>query len=297
MKVTILTAAYNRAHTLPKLYDSLLNQTSNNFEWLIVDDGSKDETELLIQKYIEEKRIDIKYIKKENGGKHTAINTGVAHVSNEMTFIVDSDDYLSNDAVETIIEYYTKYKENKNLCGFSFLRANPTTKSVIGQKYKEDEFVENYIHCRINRNTQGDKAEVYYTEVLKKYPFPVYDKEIFLSEDVVWIEMAKTYDTLYVNKSIYFCEYLEEGLTKTDKKIKFNSPLGSMHRGKQMMYKKINFKTRIKGAIIYNCYKKEIKGKIPQELKLNNKIEKLLTFITKPLGYIYNKKWKKGLIR
>ena len=107
------------------------------------------------------------------------------------------------------------------------------------------------------------------------------------------IEIAKKYDTVYINKSIYYCEYLEDGLTTNDKKTKFKSPLGSMHRGKQMMYKKLNFKTRLKGAIIYNCYKQEVKEKIPTELELKSKMDKTLVLMTEVLGKIYNKKWKK----
>lgn len=295
MKLTILTPSYNRAHTLTKLYESLVNQTHDNFEWLIVDDGSNDTTEEIVNKFIEEKKIEIRYIKKENGGKHTALNTGVSQVENEMIFLVDSDDYISNDAVETINFYYNKYKDNKNICAFSFLKANSKSGEVIGKKYRNDEFIENYIECRINKKTSGDKAEAFYTEVLKKYPFPQYEGENFLSEDVVWIEIAKQYDTLYVNKTIYYCEYLECGLSNNDKKMKFNSPLGSMHRGKQMMYKKINFITRLKGAIIYNCYKKELKISIPESLKIKNKVEVFLVIITKILGNIYNRKWKKFL--
>ena len=295
MKVTILTPSYNRGHTLPKLYESLLTQTSSNFEWLVVDDGSKDETEILIKKYIEEKKIDVRYIKKENGGKHTAVNEGVANISSEMTFIVDSDDYLSSDAVETIELYFNKYKDVKKVCGFSFLRSTIKENKTIGEEYGQNEFIDNYISYRVNKNIKGDKAEVYYTSVLKQYPFPVYNGERFLSEDVVWIEMAKKYDTLYINKAIYYCEYLEDGLTTNDKKTKFKSPLGSMHRGKQMMYKKLNFKTRIKGAIIYNCYKQEIKQSVPESLRLTKKKDRILVLLTKVLGKIYNKKWKKSI--
>lgn len=291
MKVTILTPSYNRSYTLKKLYNSLLNQTSKNFEWLVVDDGSSDDTEELLTNFINEKKITIHYIKKENGGKHTAINLGVQKITTEMTFIVDSDDFLTNDSIENICYYYEKYKHDQTICGFSFLRGN-LSNDIIGDKYYKDEFISNYIEYRINKKVLGDKAEVYYTDILKKYPFPVYKGEKFLSEDVVWIEIAKKYDTLYINKVIYNCEYLGDGLTANDKKIKFSSPLGSVHRGKQMMYKKINLLTRIKGAIIYNCYKYDLNNEIPDNLKLQNITDKLLVKLTKALGKFYNKKWK-----
>ncbi len=297
MKVTILTPTYNRSHTLERLYNSLIKQTNNNFEWMIVDDGSKDNTESLVKQFINDNKINIEYIKKENGGKHTALNVGIKETKNEMIFIVDSDDFITEDAVDIISCYYEKYKNEKGICGFSFLKANTQTMEVIGQKYSKDEYRDNYINCRINKNVSGDKAEVYYTDVLKKYPFPEYEGEKFLSEDVVWIEVAKKYDTIYINKIIYYCEYLSDGLTSNDKKMKFASSLGSMHRGKQMMSNKINLKTKIKGAIIYNCYKREINCSVPRTLKLDRLIEKILVALTKWLGIIYHKKWKKSINR
>lgn len=295
MKITVLTPTYNRAHTLPVLYKSLLEQTSNDFEWLVVDDGSVDNTESLILGYIAEGKIDVRYIKQENGGKHRALNRGIAAIDSVLTIIVDSDDYLSDDAIETILKYYEKYEENEMIAGFSFLKAYSSTRSVIGDNYPQEEFEDNYIECRIKKDVKGDKAEVFYTDILKKYNFTEFENEKFLSEDVVWIEMAKSYDMVYINKPIYFCEYLEGGLSKSDKKIKFNSPLGSMYRGKQLMYEKMNVSTRIKGAIIYNCYKKEVKGALPDILKITRLKDKALVSLTKWLGCIYNKKWKKDI--
>lgn len=297
MKITVLTPTFNRAHTLPILYKSLLGQTCNDFEWLVVDDGSVDNTESLILGYMEEGKLNIKYIKQENGGKHRALNSGISEINSALTIIVDSDDYLSADAIETIANYNEKHKDNKKIAGFSFLKAYPSTGSVIGDNYPQEEFEDNYIECRIKKDVKGDKAEVFYTDILKKYNFAEFENEKFLSEDVVWIEMAKSYDMVYINKPIYFCEYLEGGLSKSDKKIKFNSPLGSMYRGKQLMYEKMNVKTRIKGAIIYNCYKKEIKGELPDILKITRLKDKVLVALTKWLGNIYNRKWKKELIR
>ena len=138
-------------------------------------------------------------------------------------------------------------------------------------------------------------AEVFVTKVLKDYPFPEFAEERFLSEDTIWIEIAKKYDSVYFNKAIYQCEYLEDGITVNDKPAKFKSPIGSMFRGKQLMYVKCGLKVNIKGAIIYNCYKREVKGEIPSIVKPSTLMEKVLVFVTKPLGYVYNLKWKKSI--
>lgn len=285
-KVTILTPTYNRCQELKNLYGSLLNQTCKDFEWLVVDDGSGDSTMDYLEELVHESPIDIRYIFKENGGKHTALNRGVKEITTEWTIIVDSDDQLFEGAVEDIIAYGEKYAKNDKISAMSFLRADAEGKVTLG--LEKEEFQANYIRYRIKENRPGDMAEVFKTEILKKYPFPEFEHERFLSEDVVWIEMGKDYDYAFINKPIYMCEYLEGGLTDSDKKMKFNSPFGSMLRGKQLMNRKCGLKNRLKGAIIYNCYKIAAKGQIPDSVKTSNPF----TFITKPLGRVYYKKWK-----
>ena len=258
MKVTVLTPTYNRKYSLKRLYDSLINQTETNFEWMIVDDGSTDDTKKLIDSFISEHKIKIKYIKKENGGKHRALNVGISQIKNEMTFIVDSDDYLTCDAIETINYYYKKYKDSNNLCGYSFLRGYPN-KKVNGPEYKEQEFISDYISYRLNDNNWGDKAEVYYTKCLKEFPFLEVDNEKFLFEDYVWIQMAEKYKTLHVNIPIYVGDYLEDGLTKNISKTKYNSPIGMMERAAVMCSKKCCNVVRIKAMIMYIGYGKVAK--------------------------------------
>lgn len=287
-KLTIITPSYNRAYTLEKLYESLLSQR-NEFEWLIVDDGSTDNTEDLVEKFICAGEIEIKYVKKKNGGKHTAINYGVKLIRTPLTMIVDSDDRLKDGAVNNIINIFEKYKNRKDIGVFSFLRCYPNGKNIIS--VENSEFESDYITYRVKENRPGDMAEVFRTSVLKQYRFPEFEEEKFISEDIVWIEIAKRYKTLFTNISVYECEYLPDGLTANDKPMKFASPLGSMLRGKQLMYKKCGIKANIKGAIIYDCYKNEVKKDIPKELLLSKR-EFFLTKLFLLLGKKYNKKWK-----
>ena len=134
-------------------------------------------------------------------------------------------------------------------------------------------------------------AEVYYTHALKEFPFPEFEGEKFLSEDVVWIQIGEKYRYVFINRAIYQCEYLEGGLTDSDKKVKFASPLGSMMRGKMLMKSVCGLKANIKGAIIYNCYKIENKMVIPKSLYLTSLYEKFLVFVTYPMGVVFHKKW------
>lgn len=289
-KITVLTPTYNRSKYLEKLYESLKNQTNKNFEWFIIDDGSEDETEQEVDKWKEDKIINITYMYKENGGKHKALNLAIKHIDTVLTFIVDSDDWLTEDAIETIEYYYNKYKDNKKIGGFSFLRKY-SNGTINGREFPKNELIDNYINVRINANMLDDKAEVYYTEILKQYPFPEFEGEKFISEDVIWIPIAKKYDMVHINKAIYIGEYLEEGLTKSDKKIKVHSPLGMMEHAKVLMYKECCFKSKCKGTILYTIYGLIANKKL---LEIYAQIRKKFLFILLlPISIILYEKWKK----
>lgn len=288
--ITIITPAYNRAKYLSSLYQSLLNQTNNNFEWLIVDDGSTDDTFNVISAYVAEKKIQIKYIKKENGGKHTALNLGIKAIETPLTFIVDSDDKLTDDAIETINLYYEKYKQ-KGLCGFSFLRKYPDGK-INGNLFNPDEIIDTYINCRVNSNDMNsDKAEVYFTSCLKEFPFPEFEGERFLGEDVVWARMSRKYKMVHINKPIYISEYLETGLTRNRRNNNIKSPNGCMTRANEYLYNDVNLKFREKCALQYLIYGWFAKKKTKELLKSTNQKWLVLLNIA-PAKLIY-RKWKK----
>ena len=284
--VTILTPTYNREEMLYRLYNSLCRQRCKDFEWLVIDDGSTDATQEVVNDFISHAHFRIRLIRKENGGKHTAVNCGVTYVDTELVMIVDSDDWLLPDAVAKIKRAYDQHRQT-NIGVFTFLRQYPDGKAIVSINQRQ--IMANYIDFRIRGRRSGDMAEVFRTDILKKYPFPEYAGERFISEDVAWIEMAKQYDSVYLDQKIYVCEYLPDGLTVNDKKMKFSSPLGSMMRGKQLMYKRCGLIANIKGAIIYNCYKTKV-TLIPDSLKLDRR-ERFLQIITYPLGKIFYKKW------
>ena len=287
--ITVLTPTYNRANNLIKCYNSLLYQTVKDFEWLIVDDGSVDDTMSVVNTFISEKKISIRYIHKDNGGKHTALNYGVKQINTELTVVLDSDDYFSKDAIQEIIFYYNKYKINRNLCGFTFLKKF-TNGNIIGMEFPIDEEITNFIDIRLNRKIRGDKCEVFYTKCLKEYPFPEYEGEKFIGESTVWTKMALKYDMVHINKGVYMAEYLEDGLTKNGRKLRISCPNGGMANSKMHMIKQCRIGIRIKSAILFNCYaffaKKAIRD-ICSECEY-----KLLTLITMPFGYLLFRYWK-----
>lgn len=260
-------------------------------KWIVVDDGSTDNTEEVVKPFIEERKIDIRLIKKNNGGKHTALNQGIKIIDTELTIIVDSDDILMPDAINVIEKYYEKYKDNHKIGIWSFQRAHLDGRLFLS--LNSQEIVDNYNNFRIKGNRPGDMAEVFRSSVLKEFPFPEFEGERFLAEDIVWIEVGKKYDSVFINKPIYQAEYLEDGLTANDKHMKFLSPFGSMLRGKRLMSPECGLLANIKGAIIYNCYRNEAPvGVVPVCLEVSRR-EKILLFLTWHLGKAFYFKWHK----
>ena len=250
--ITILTPTYNRAVLIKELYNSLLKQSNTDFEWLIIDDGSTDDTLNIIETFTTCK-FNIIYKHKENGGKHTALNYAHSYITGDWVFIVDSDDILLPDAIEIIYQYINKYNDNKDVVCFSFNRGYKDGRPISKRIFKHD-YISNYIDYRINKDAKGDQAEIYKTKVLKEFPFPVFENEKFLGEDYFHIHVAYFYKTVYINKIIYICEYLEGGLTKSGRKMRINNPLGGMLHGSLYFSKRFKFKYRIKGMMLYIIY-------------------------------------------
>lgn len=292
MIVTVLTPTFNRGGgSLNNLYQSLQKQTIKDFEWLLVDDGSTDDTKNIAEEMRKKAEFPMRYIYKENGGQHTALNVGVKQITSELTFIVDSDDTLVPDAIETILQYHKKYKERKDLCGYSFLRRFPDG-NINGKPFEPDEKVGTYIECRINADdTQADKAEVFYTRCLKEFPFPEYRNEKFLGEDLVWIRMAMKYQMVHINRAIYVGNYLEDGLTKNRRKNNIRSPYGCMERAKEFMRPELKLKYRLKGAVQYLVY-----GKFAGEKQLIAKApyKGLAVCVALPSMLVYHR-WSKSV--
>lgn len=212
--ITILTPTYNRRYTLDKLYTSLCRQTKYDFEWIIIDDGSTDDTEKYCNT-LQEINFQIRYYKQQNGGKHRAINYGVSKAKGNYIFIVDSDDTLVADAIETVLKWINDTTSNNKLAGVAGLRGYKTTGKRIGQFPNNKSYVDAKNTERRKKYLLGDKAEIYKTEILRKYPFKEFVKENFLSESTVWDEIAyQGYSLRWFNKIIYLGDYLEDGLTK-----------------------------------------------------------------------------------
>jgi glycosyltransferase involved in cell wall biosynthesis len=263
--ITVFTSTYNRAKELSKLYRSLIKQTYKDFEWLIIDDGSEDNTSHLIHKMKSENKIKIEYVHKENGGKHRAINLGVKLAKGELFFIVDSDDFLPEDSLENICFFWNNIKNKKAYGGLTFRKFDIKQKRILGKKFDKKIFDSNHIDLE-NMYGAFDKAEVFSTEILKKYPFPEIENEKFVPEGYIWTKISLDYKMKYIDKIIYFCEYLDDGYTKNFKKNFKKNPKGFrisylsiLKNKKYKIIKKIKSLVRVLQSYYYEYLKKLIK--------------------------------------
>ena len=290
MMITVLTPTFNRGGRLQSLWDSLQKQTVKDFEWLVVDDGSTDGTKDLITQLQEKSDFPIRYIYKNNGGKHTALNVGIQTICSELIFIVDSDDCVTDDAVESILKIHKKYRSQNNICGYAFLRAFPDGK-VNGKKFDVDEKIGSYIDVRVNGDDTGaDKAEVFKTHCLKEFPFPEYPNEKFLGEDLVWVRMARKYEMVHINKAIYVGNYLEGGLTNNRRKHNIASPVGCMHRAEEFMESDLKTRYRIKGGLQYIVYGRFAGVKVVDLIRKSR--HKVLATVCTPGGLFLHSRWR-----
>lgn len=229
MLLTIFTPTYNRAWSLPRLYDSLVSQTVNDFEWIIVDDGSTDNTKDLIAAWIKEKKIDIKYFRQSNSGKMAAHNAGVRQSRGDLFLCVDSDDYLyDSEVVKYVLDNFRQLYANQE--GLDKIAG------IIGYRYisKKDnlpKFPESIRYTTLSDlynkyKFYGDTALIFRTEILKLYPFPQIQGEKFITENYVYEQIDLKYSLYLFRKYLITCEYQNDGYTNNFYKHFISNPKG-----------------------------------------------------------------------
>lgn len=259
-EITIFTPTYNRAYILPELYDSLKKQTNKNFVWLIVDDGSTDNTKELVESWIEEKEIEIEYHYKENGGKNSAIDFSNGVCKTEYIACVDSDDSLAEDAVD-VIYGYLEAASDEDVVGLVFRRAH-----LDGSPFSEnwpDNNAQKLFFYELGKNYNYfcDTFLVFKTAIIRDYHFPVFEGERFVTESVYYNQFLYTYRLLACKDLIYYSEYRPDGYTKMGIKLFENNPRGYLYSLLQNAYISIyvvkeTLKRRIINIASYYAWKK-----------------------------------------
>ena len=284
MTITVFTPTYNRAYRIKALYDSLKIQSCMDFEWIIVDDGSTDNTGDLVGSWINTTLFPIIYIKQSNGGKHRAINRGVKAAHGELFFIVDSDDILSGNAVERIIYYYSNIRSDKSFGGVCGLKAYYNGE-IVGSRRDFGILDCTSLDFRFKYKMKGDMAEVIRTDVMREFPFPEFEGEQFCSEMVLFNRIATKYKLRFFFEKIYFCEYLADGLTASIVNIRMNSPRASELCYYELFHYDISLVQKIKSAINFWRF-----AYCDSNLDPDYKKKMGWGIILKPIGFIFHLK-------
>ncbi len=233
--LTIFTPAYNRAHTITRTYESLLRQTCNDFEWLVIDDGSSDNTDELVAGWIKENKIPIRYIKQENQGMHGAHNTAYANISTELNTCIDSDDWMPDDAVEKIVNFW-KTRGSDRYAGIVGLDQN-LEGNIIGTGFPDD-LTTTTLQGYYAEGGRGDKKLVYRTEVIKKYPeYPLFDGERYVGLAYKYMLIDQDYELLTINEPLVVVDYQPDGSSFSMYRQYWRNPRGfAFFRKTEMVY-------------------------------------------------------------
>ena len=280
--LTVFTPAYNRAHTLNKCYESLKRQTCKDFKWLIIDDGSTDNTKELVELWKSENNdFEIKYIYQKNQGMHGAHNTAYENIDTELNICIDSDDYLTDFAVEEIKNHWNKVKCD-NLSGIIGLDSYKDGK-IIGDKFPENMKTTTVFDFYYNKRLTGDKKIVYRTELTKMYPYPIFEGEKYVGLAYKYYTLDEKYELSTLNKVLCVVEYLEDGSSVNMFKQYINNPRGfAFYRRENMANSKASFKYSFQQCVHY--VSSSILSRNSKFLKESPK--KVMTLMAIPFGVI-----------
>ncbi|KIA82879.1 hypothetical protein OA84_04735 [Kaistella solincola] len=225
-RITVFTPTYNRAYLLPRLYESLCNQTSKDFLWLVIDDGSSDDTGKLIQKWQSEKRIEIQYHYKKNGGMHTGHNAAYKVIATELNVCIDSDDYMPDDGVDKILTCWSNIKNKDKISGIVGLDATANGQ-VLGSRMPADITQGSYHDLYTKYKATGDKKFVLRTAEVKRFPlYPEYKNEKLVPLGILYIMMGEKKPFVFLDDVLCIVEYQEGGSSNTIFKQYMQSPRG-----------------------------------------------------------------------
>ena len=283
MKISVLTPTFNRANLLDRLYKSLVKNKKyiQDIEWLIMDDGSKDNTKSVVEKFKEDNKIEIKYYYQENQGKMIAINKLVGQATGDFIIDCDSDDYFTEDAFKIVKEAFEENKEEKDIYALCFLKYDQKGKNM-GNNFKKQKTT--MFDLYFKEGETGEKVLVFFSNIRKQYKHQLEKNERFVTEARMYHKMDEKYQMICVNKPIMICEYQEEGYTKNISKQFKENPNGYYKYFQEILQKDmkgVSLKKRlyaIKHYILFS-YLTKSKNNLKKIGDLKNKILYLILYI------------------
>lgn len=282
---SVFTPTYNRRSLLPRVYESLKNQTFRDFEWIIVDDGSSDGTDKLVKKWINEEAFPIRYMWQPNRGKHTAINLGVKEAKGYFFAILDSDDWYVPRALERFFYHWDSIPttERYNFVGVAGLYAYPSGE-VIGTGFPRDTVIADSVDIRVRYGAKGDHIGINRTEIMREFPFPE-DLGRFVTESLVWHRIAQRYKQLYVNEVLGYKDYQSDGLSARTITIRATSPSAARCYYKEFVSMGRRLPVTVLAKNYANYVRFSLHGGVSPKEQLADLPSKLLWAITLPLGF------------
>ena len=257
MKITILTPTYNRANLLDKLYASILINNNNcnevEVEWLIMDDGSSDNTKRVAEEYVKENIITVRYFYQKNQGKMVAINNLMKYVTGDLIIECDSDDFFSKDAFKIILKSLRECKDLAETYALVFLKFT-TTGENMGNNFPDDNYTSTMFDLYFKESITGEKALVYNASIRKQYVYELEHDEKFVTEARLHHKMDLSHTVRCFNKPIMICEYKPDGYTKNINKLFKQSPFGYYEYFKEIFDQNLNGVTLKKRMYIYKHY-------------------------------------------
>ena len=282
--ITVFTPTYNRAYCLHKCYESLIEQSNQDFIWLIIDDGSSDNTKELVASWIKESKIDIQYHYQKNLGMHGGHNAAYRLIETTLNVCIDSDDCMAEEAIQKILDSWETIKDNPGFAGLVGLDADESG-NVIGTKIPDDVKETTMYEIYNKHGITGDKKIVYRTEIVKKYPpYPIFEGERFVPLGYLYQLVDQDYKLLPVNEVFCVVEYMQDGSSMNMLKQYRRHPRGFAFSRKCRMELASNFTDKFKNAIHYVSISLFIKN----GSFLKESPEKFITFLAIPFGILLN---------
>jgi glycosyltransferase involved in cell wall biosynthesis len=243
---TVFTATHDRAHTLSRPYQALRAQSLQDFEWLIVDDGSTDGTEALTRAWQRDSPFAIRYLRQVRGGKHRAFNVGVREATGTLFLSLDSDDGCVPWALERLQRYWQAIPEadRDRFTGVTVLAQDPEG-NVIGDPFPGAPASMSFLDMMTRHRVRGDKWGFHRTAVLREFPFPEFEGELFMSEGVVWHRIAQRYHMRFVNDPLLIAWYQPDGLSARSIQARVAAPRGAMLVQKELADSAVPVQTRL----------------------------------------------------
>jgi glycosyltransferase involved in cell wall biosynthesis len=286
---TVFTPTYNRAHTLHRVYDSLKAQTYRDFEWLIVDDGSTDDTKPLVEQWQKEAYFPIRYIYQENAGKHVACNRGLREAKGELFLTFDSDDACVPEALERFKYHWDSIPQDQR-DKFSAVTALCVDQdgTLLGNTFPFNVTDSNSIEIHTKYNSFGDKWGFQRTEVLKEFPFPEIPGEKFIAEGIVWNRLSTKYQTRYVNEKLQIKEYRKDGLSNFSIQARAGNSKGARLYYQEYLLLDVSLKNKLKNLINYIRF--SLHSHVSTRGIVVDSKYRILTIMFLPVGYLIYKK-------